>query len=421
MCTTGVRDALDCELNHRGAAPRAELRLTQLPRDSISKFVSDFCQWADAVHMPRSARRKLSPALRRAIDHELPSRDANQLVLFRPICEDTRLRFCHQSGETAVLTTRVANSADSTLTLLAGISAPPWRRGWRRISCNEFVSDILDDYFHSVTTYIARSRFLNVTAAIGLAYATDCTFQYGSHSREVLIGPAPYLPSTFAECIELVSRDLDVVALPRFPESSRQRYCRTLINCLNALDPQIHRILYLYLRALRLRNGDFWEDAIVSLDSAVDVAANLVRERARTGNAHAGESMVSALQLSDRVDAMLGELRTWRNYFGAHPGEAGFWDFGDDYSEAVDEMFAAVRLVVLSASRFEAQHRLVESEPHDGWAAWFRDHAATLGPMVWFRVNPPASQPLSSTPSLASRRNRVTGRNSIKELQSAGK
>ena len=371
--------------------------------DATSKFISDFCQWADGLAVPRSARKKLPPALRRAMDHKLPSHDPYQRVVFRSICEDTSLRFDYQSDDVAVFTTCPRTDIDSMTTVFAGTSAPMWRGGWKRISRDESVRSIVEDFFWAASTYVLRSRFLNITAAIALAYGTDCTFQFSSESMEQTTGPDPYLPSTFTECAELFSRRMNTEVMRRSSENSRQRYCRTLIQYLNALDPQIHRMLYLYVRALRLRNAEFWEDAIISLDSVVEVAMKLVRERAKAASDHPGKAMISALQLSDRVDTMLGELQTWRNYFGAHPGEAGFWDFGEDYADAIDSMFLAVQQVVWAASRYEVRHRLVEPDAHDGWAAWFRHHAAILGPIIRFRVNPPIFTPLSSTPSLASR------------------
>lgn len=344
-------------------------------------------------------RRKLPPAVRRAVEYELPFRDKHQLAQFRTIIEDTRLQLDYRPETTAVFTiARAVHGADSTLALVAGAVAPAWKRGWRQISRNEHVSDILDDYFYAMTTYILRSRYLKVTAAIGLTYAIDSTFQYGSWGREALIGPEPYLPTTFGALTEIVTRELNIQALASSSVSSKQRLCRMFIDSLNTLDPQIHRMLHFYLRALRLRNGEFWEDAVISLDSVVDVVMQLVRERAEAGHAHPGKAMISALRLSDRTDAMLGYLRALRNYFGAHPSHAGFWDFGDDYAETVEKMFEAVYEVVWSASQFELGHRIVEPDPKDGWANWFCRHAAILSPTVWFRLDPPSWTPISSAP-----------------------
>lgn len=366
---------------------------------TTAALVSDFCQWADSYHGSASVRRKLPPALRRAVEVELPSRDSRQLAVFRPINEDSWVRVDHRSVTTVVFTTRVTQGFDTTLELVAGVLGPAWQRGWKRVSRNEHVSSIVDDYFHAMTTYVFRSRFLKITAALGLAYEVDCTFQFGSWSREMLVGAEPYLQPTFGASAERVARDVAVVPVRRWRESSRQRYCHTLIDSLNTLDPHIHRILYLYLRALRLRNGEFWEDAVISLDSAVDVAEQLVRERTTPAGAHSGQAMISALQLSDHTDAVLGHLRTLRNYFGAHPSQAGFWDFGEDYADIVESMFAAVRDVVWAASRFEARHRVVEPDADHGWAAWFHAHAGILSPTVWFRLDPPPAMPLSSAPS----------------------
>lgn len=367
-----------------------------LPSDTTTELVSHFCQWADARHLPTSVRRKLPPALRRAVEDELPLRDPHQLAVFRSIHEDSEIRLDHRSETAAVVTTRSARGSVSTLTLVVGALAPAWKRGWKRVSRNEVVSDIVDDYFHAVTTYILRSRFLAITSALGIVYAVDSTFQFGTWSGESTVGPEPYLPPTFGACLERLSHDVDVLTLRKESASSRQRYCCTLINSLNTLDPHIHRMLYLYLRALRLRNGEFAEDTIISLDSVVDVAEQLVQDRRKAAGAHAGQAMISALQLSNRTDNKLGHLRALRNYFGAHPSQAGFWDFEEDYHVTVEEMFAAVRDVVWSASRFESHHRVVEPDVDQGWAQWFHAYIRVLNPVIWFRLDPPPYTPLSS-------------------------
>jgi hypothetical protein len=88
-------------------------------------------------------------------------------------------------------------------------------------------------------------------------------------------------------------------------------------------------------------------DAIISLDFAGDVTEQFVRDRLKTAGAHSGQALVSALQLSDRTDEQLGHLRALRNYYGAHPSQARFWDFDEDYAETVGEMFAIVRGIAI--------------------------------------------------------------------------
>jgi hypothetical protein len=320
-------------------------------------------------------------------------------VVFRPVQEDSQVRLDHRGETAAVFTTRAAQGSDSSLALVAGALAPAWRRGWTRVSPNEHVSDIIDDYFHAVTTYILRSRFLTITSALGLVYEVDSTFQFGSWLQELTIGPEPYLPPTFGVCVERVSRDRNALPWHNRPTSRRQRYFDTLVDSLNTLDPHIHRMLYLYLRALRLWNGEFAADAIISLDSAVDVAEQLVKDRLKVAGAHSGQALISALRLSDQTDEKLGHLRALRNYYGAHPSQAGFWDFDEDYAETVREMIAAVRDLVWSASRFESNHRIVQPDADQGWARWFHAHAGILSPTIWFRLDPPPWTPLSSAPS----------------------
>jgi hypothetical protein len=109
--------------------------------------------------------------------------------------------------------------------------------------------------------------------------------------------------------------------------------------------------------------------------------------------------MIRELRLGARTDASLGELRALRNYFGAHPGEAGFWDFPDDRADEVLVMFEAVEQLVWAAARLEAAHRQVHPVGSGDWSNWFRAHAHGLSNIVWFRLAALDSEPLSAAGS----------------------
>ena len=79
--------------------------------------------------------------------------------------------------------------------------------------------------------------------------------------------------------------------------SPRQRYFAAVAKQLNSLDPYVHRMLYCYLRALRLRNEEFWEDSVTPLDAAVRIAAELVRNRLGNVTGNPYEAMISELSL----------------------------------------------------------------------------------------------------------------------------
>jgi hypothetical protein len=328
------------------------------------------------------------------LDEELPRRDSYERQVFRPVLEGTSLQLGLLADLSVVGT--VSNCTDHGLfDIVAGARVPDWRTGWSSFARDESISDVVSYYFDRLCLYITRSAMLNCTAAISMAYAVDCTFQYGSWRNEFVAprGGAWGRPLHAWSSDRADSAVLDFRPVAR--TSPRQRYFTTVATQLNALDPHLHRILYCYVRALRLRNEEFWEDCVSSLDAAVRIAADLVATRTRTGQ-NRYQTMVEAFGLNSATDATLGQLRALRNYFGAHPGEAGFWDFPDDRADDVIAMFAAVQQIIWASVRFETAHRRLHL-PAGDWSSWFRQHAYLLNNIVWRRLTIPRSDtaPLS--------------------------
>ncbi|MBV9193884.1 MAG: hypothetical protein JO168_07030 [Solirubrobacterales bacterium] len=315
--------------------------------------------------------------------------------VWRPICEGTTLRLRLRTPSANVITT-VSRSEAGLIDLVAATRVPDWRQGWTKFARDGTLSDVLAFYFDRILVYIARSAFLNCTAAIGMAYGVDCTFQYGSWISELLVARAAPWAGPSGDTTRVIE-PCQSRAIDSRNGSPRRRYCAAIAGGLNALDPHLHRMLYCYVRALRLLNEGFWEDSVSSLDAAVRIATDLVRDRMRNpaGNAH--EAMIRQLRVGSRTDASLGELRALRNYFGAHPGEAGFWDFPDDRGDDVLVMFESVEQLVWAAARFERAHRHVHPIDGGDWSDWFRTHAHLLSNIVWFRLATPAPEPLSSS------------------------
>ena len=342
--------------------------------------------------MPRSSRKRLPSALRRAVEAELPKRDAYQTAVFRTLVNSERLPCEVICRHLAVL--HAPNALSDREPLVAGVLYPVWRGDWRHISTDEHVYDEIWYYFHAITTYILRSRLLNCTGAIALSFGKACDFRYGSRMWEARVGLDVRGTATFGDVVAKAIQEWEMSSNPCPPTSPRRHQFLNWIPLINALDPYVHRMLYQYVRAVGLREADFLEDAVTALDSAVDVAAQFVRDRLRRDASKPGAELIAAFDLGREIDNTLGHLHALRNYFGAHPGESGWWDFRDNYSEGVHSMFDAVRYVVWRICRAETRHRSVEPHP-EVWSDWFVRYATVISQPVWFRFDGPSWKPLS--------------------------
>jgi hypothetical protein len=102
------------------------------------------------------------------------------------------------------------------------------------------------------------------------------------------------------------------------------------------------------------------------------------------------------LGLSHADDKHLGQLFALRSYFGAHPGESGWWDVRDNYYESTEHIFSAVKRLVEVVAQAEERHRVVDPQP-TLWSEWFLENASVISRPVWFRFDGPPWVPLSQS------------------------
>lgn len=359
----------------------------------LQSFIAGFCQWAIEYGMHEQTRRRLPAAIRRAVLMELPKRDSYQMAVFRELQGSEGLVCDQLAPDLVVLGTDGLKRRDTKL--VAGVTCPEWRGGWRDIDRDEDIGNTFWYFFHAVRTYIIRSRLLRCTAAISLTYGRACDFRHGDQMWELLIGPDRGGAATFDAAVDKLMRESHLRA--RQPRSTRKlREFQAWVSRLNVLDPYVHRMLYQYIRAVRLRTDDSYEDALTSLDSVVEVAAQFVRDRLGARSARRRRDLVPVLGLSHADDKHLGQLFALRSYFGAHPGESGWWDVRDNYYESTEHIFSAVKRLVEVVAQAEERHRVVDPQP-TLWSEWFLENASVISRPVWFRFDGPPWVPLSQS------------------------
>lgn len=65
----------------------------------INPFISEFCRWAAKGGLPKNSRARLSSALRKAIEVELPARDDKVQVDIRSLQNSDQLRCTYKSQD----------------------------------------------------------------------------------------------------------------------------------------------------------------------------------------------------------------------------------------------------------------------------------------------------------------------------------
>lgn len=339
------------------------------------RFFSEFCRWAGERGLPKNSRAKFKAALQRAIEQKLPERDNHNEVIFRPLVNSEGLTCTYDSSDVWVY-------RSDQKQLICGVVAPPWGRGWKKISRDEYVEDIISDFFHFASQYIARSRMTNVIGAIGLTYERSCDFRYGGLQR-YSVGHKTRCP-TVESAKSMVARIEEYMpaANQSTDDTRRQREFATWVRTINGLDPYIQRAIYQYWKATALFEANFWEEAITALDGVTSVAAQFSQERLGASS-NPRQSLASLLKLTSSDDQQLVRLYELRCDCGAHPSRSKWWDFAEVYDEDLDAFRDSAKRLLWRLCKAEAKNRVVESNPAC-WSDWFSKNAHMILDSVWF-------------------------------------
>jgi hypothetical protein len=339
------------------------------------QFISEFCRWAGEGSEAKSLRARLSAALQKTLENELPSRDQQFGVTVRPLVNSEGLLCRFSSPELRLY-------VDKHPQLLCATVAPRWERGWSEISRDVFVKQIVSDFFYLATQYVIRSRMTNVVGSIVLTYERDTDFRHGDHA------------SWYAVENESLSTEFDAFDEMRLKhglsghtdfhasDTRRQREFATWVQLLNSLDPFIQRAIYQYWKATALFRAKFWEEGITALDALTSVSAQFVQERfgERTNPRLA---LTKHLGISDTDNKLLARLHDLRSDFGAHPSRSKWWDFVDIYSDDVELFRDCAKRLIWGLCKAENKNRRIEARPKI-WSDWFASNAQMLFDSVWF-------------------------------------
>jgi hypothetical protein len=340
-----------------------------------NRFISEFCKWAGERGLPKNRRARLSTALQKAVEQKLPERDSHNDIIIRPLVDSEGLTCTFDSQEVWLY-------RNNEKQLICGVVAPSWGSGWRNISKDEYVEEMISAFFHFASQYVARSRMTNLTGAIALTYERACDFRYGGLQRYT-VGSKTHFPTIESAKIMAAHIEGYVPAANQSADDSRkQREFATWVLSINALDPYIQRVIYQYWRATALFKANFLEEVLTALDGITSVAAQFVQDRLGASS-NPRQSLASFLKLSSSDSQQLVRLYELRCDFGAHPSRSKWWDFAELYDEDLDAFKDSAKRMLWRLCKTESKNRVVETYTKR-WSEWFTKNAHIILDSVWF-------------------------------------
>jgi hypothetical protein len=340
---------------------------------SINHLLSSLEQWADRFGLPSGKTKALCRSMRQVINN-LRERDASTILIGRDFEDSEGLECEFVSGSIQLFPTSFGRLAAITF-------MPEWKYAWKWEVSDEVAYDIISDFFHFASQYIARARHANMLGALAAAFGRTADFRGN-------------------RCIELVSKlGRDEGQLARLEHElgrrrargsamrTRSRHFAAWARILNCLDPHVHRAVFQFVRAIKLMQAGFPEESIMSVDGLASVACQLVIDRRGTTIAKPRGGLATALKLSAPDQASIDTLYELRCNFGAHPAQTKWWDFAELYEDEIEAYFALATRLLRGVAVFETSHRAVNPEPAS-WSEWFTDNALWLWDAVWFHRLP---------------------------------
>jgi hypothetical protein len=347
--------------------------------DQTTGFISEFCRWAEEHGLSRNRRARLSAALRRAIEDELPQRDDQLEVLIRPLENSEGLYYLHES-KAVWLYYCISNR------LITGVASPGWRTGWKHISRDEIIADIIDSFFHLAGQYVHRSRMAGIIGALAATCGRACEFRYKGMQRYLVGADSPFGNIEAVRAGSEVHEQYRPAQIFTSARSARNREFSAWVRAINGLDPYIHRAVYQFWKAtalleMSLTTPSLSEEAIAALDHVASVAAQFARDKLLV-SVNPRPVLATALGMPAKDQRQLDHLYMLRCDFGAHPSWSKWWDFGEIYEEDINSLYETVKRLLWYLCQVEKRYRTVEMLP-PSWSAWFQQNSLVVWNAVW--------------------------------------
>lgn len=325
---------------------------------AMNAFKSKFTLYAKD-HLSSKSLNKFKPALNNAIE-DLVTRDSKFFIEERKIYKKTKITE-EYSSETSYLHNVLVEDV-----LYLGVSAPGWKKGWRHITKDENVYDLISGYFYFSTQYITRGRACEILGSLAIAYGH--TFDY--------IGSDYITQTTLTKNLEAID------TRKRLTQKSKE--FRSWMNKINGLDPYVQRGIYFFIRFVELRSGGYFDEAITALDKVIDVFHKLLLDR---GFEDDRKTFILKNFKNKKMQDWVNNVYEVRSFLGGHPSPTKWWDSEELYGDWLDESMENVKCLLIYFLDTEISHRKVERHPQC-WSKWFQENCLMIYDSVWFHKLP---------------------------------
>lgn len=325
---------------------------------NLNTFKSKFIDYAQE-HLPKKSFNKFKPALDKAIQ-DLSSRDDDLFLEERKLDEETRIKEEHISSASYFRNDEPTNS------LVLSVVGPNWKRGWRSISKDEYIYDLISWYFHFATQYVVRGRACEILGALALSYGETFNFTTSSRVTQTTLRSIDFPQS----CIERTTK--------------KSKEFKAWAKDINGLDPFVQRAIYFYIRFIELRNDGYFDEAITALDKVVEVFYQLTLDRKLQAKR---DEFIKLHFKEDKLQEWANKIYEVRSFLGGHPSPSKWWDSEEIYGDWLDESAINLKVILRNMFSFEQKHRKVERYPTK-WSNWFYENCSMIYDSVWFHKIP---------------------------------
>lgn len=360
-------------------------KMTQKPYE---RFISKFCEsFQLRSDVSPAIKKKLPQVLKSVVVRELQKSDENMILSIYKL-ENIDININMENDNVVFI------NHDNVL--FTYIRSPQWTYMWSDKVKNKEIEYDISNFFHFSQQYITRSYMISGLAAIALTYNISVDFRYRSvnnymHNQRFLLKD------------EILSK-FNVNTEKFTTTSNKEKEVRVWFNLINGLDPYIQRAVFYYLRAIRLRDQGFFEEAITKLDIVAEVCLSLITDRI-DHVVKVKNDMSNFLHFDADQLYLIDRLYHLRSVFGAHATVTKWWDFAEIYSQEIDDSFNIIKTLIWKICNIEKQNRSVDNNPIS-WSDWFFNNSEFIWDAVWFSKLP-LTQLSGNNPKLRTRRESI--------------
>ena len=278
------------------------------------EFKNKFCSYYGSFVNTQNKLSLLKNALNKVVEYDLPSRDDTYLFQIRDFTNSEELRLNICEGDL------LCSYSNDEKKLFIGTLGPFWTRGWKNISRDPYISELIGDFFHFANQYIFRSKQINLIGAIALTYGRCCDFRGNSLSEFIM----PDLESEYNDFYNKIHYNL----------TNRSEILLHYLKIINALDPFVNKAIYYYTRSLTLREVGFDEESVTCADNMVDTVFQAIKQRISIPTMQRKDMykiIEKEILISHSTIKKLDDLYQLRCQFSAHPAQSKWWDFSEIY------------------------------------------------------------------------------------------